>query len=410
MKLSRRTISAMLTVVLVLRARAVAMEQQGRGDTDSPDRSDEPTSQLRLLRIGDKMPDIGDRAKWLKGEPAKSFVREKIYVLDLWATWCRPCIAAIPHTSRIADLYARHDVTVIGIALDPGASTPTNEFVEKRSKDIRYSICEDIDAQLGREYMGRTGARGIPTALIVDRQGRLAWIGHPKNMSGPLAEITLGTYDIEGAIRQAMADTPELEEQEGGRAGRADVTALVDAIRKEDGDAVVRLAEKLLVNDGRKSPRRINNLSVKAKGLYFRGDVDAAHNLSRSLIDEDGHFKKQVLCGQAEFYAVRWNKNSPRNLRIAIELAEAAIACQGGQQWPHAEGTLAFVLDVVEQKYLRKLGADQLPETNYLRKKLTEYRKLRDSNPGTWPGTRDARAEIFGDRNAEQEVYPGLSP
>ena len=119
----------MLTVVLVLRARAVAMEQQGRGDTDSPDRSDEPTSQLRLLRIGDKMPDIGDRAKWLKGEPAKSFVREKIYVLDLWATWCRPCIAAIPHTSRIADLYARHDVTVIGIALDPGASTPTNEFV-----------------------------------------------------------------------------------------------------------------------------------------------------------------------------------------------------------------------------------------------------------------------------------------
>ena len=51
---------------------------------------------------------------WLKGTPIQGFERGRVYVVEFWATWCGPCIAAMPHLSRVADKYKRR-VTVIGV-------------------------------------------------------------------------------------------------------------------------------------------------------------------------------------------------------------------------------------------------------------------------------------------------------
>ena len=44
-------------------------------------------------------------AKWIQGEAPKSFESGKIYMFECWATWCGPCIAAIPHVNALHKKY-----------------------------------------------------------------------------------------------------------------------------------------------------------------------------------------------------------------------------------------------------------------------------------------------------------------
>ena len=71
------------------------------------------------LHIGDPAPPLGP-GRWLKGEPVSAFEPGKVYVVEFWATWCGPCIAAIPH---ISDLQKQHAPKERDSASAPSASS-----------------------------------------------------------------------------------------------------------------------------------------------------------------------------------------------------------------------------------------------------------------------------------------------
>ncbi len=148
---------------------------------------------MATLKVGDPAPPLTIE-QWLKGDPVSGFERGKVYVVEFWATWCPPCVRAIPHLS---ELQARHpEVVVIGVAGSerrPAQGQPDTRaekltsFIEDQGDKMAYRVAFDSDRSMPRAWMEPAGRDGIPCSFIVDREGRIAWIGHPMQMDDALA-------------------------------------------------------------------------------------------------------------------------------------------------------------------------------------------------------------------------------
>ncbi len=187
------------------------------------------TSHPPALAIGDPAPPL-HVGRWLRGAPVEGFEPGTIYVLDFWALWCPPCVALLPHLSVVQDRFASRGVRVIGV-IGPDTTGTTEDavarFLEQRSDRVRVSVAFDaledrkppaLDVLQGRttsDYLEGAQLEGVPIAFVIDREGRVAWIGQPAELEPVLEAVAGGRWDRAQAAehyRAARAAEPELIE------------------------------------------------------------------------------------------------------------------------------------------------------------------------------------------------------
>lgn len=159
--------------------------------------------QPKLLNIGDSAPPL-QVGKWLKGEPIKKFERGKVYVVDLWATWCTPCIMGMPHLSALARKY-RNQVEILGIDIQERKTTSLQKvqaFVDSLGRRMDFHIATDDSGFMVREWYEPSEDIGIPKAFVVDTEGRIAWIGHTSQLPSVLSKIVSKAWDINKALSE----------------------------------------------------------------------------------------------------------------------------------------------------------------------------------------------------------------
>lgn len=87
-------------------------------------------------------------------------------LVNLWATWCAPCVAELPQLDRLAGDYAARGLTVLTVSQDSGApQTVLSFFKAKGYRHIRPWL--DPDNVLGLHY----GTNVLPTSLLYDAKG-----------------------------------------------------------------------------------------------------------------------------------------------------------------------------------------------------------------------------------------------
>jgi thiol-disulfide isomerase/thioredoxin len=155
-----------------------------------------------LLNIGDPAPSLQVRG-WLKGTPIQGFEQGRVYVVEFWATWCGPCIAAMPHLSFVASKYKK-TVTVIGVDVmerDPSMKR-LKAFVDSMGSAMDYPVAIEDSNFMATSWLNASGETGIPVAFVVNHERRVAWIGHPNYLDEVLPKILDNSLNIEKAFAE----------------------------------------------------------------------------------------------------------------------------------------------------------------------------------------------------------------
>ena len=93
-------------------------------------------------------------------------LRGKVVLLNLWATWCPPCVEEMPTLEALSKRMAGRDFTLLAVSED---DTPAlvRPWIEKHG--FTFPVLLDPRGQLGADL----GITGYPETFIIDRNGRI---------------------------------------------------------------------------------------------------------------------------------------------------------------------------------------------------------------------------------------------
>jgi thiol-disulfide isomerase/thioredoxin len=157
----------------------------------------QPQKTEPTLKVGDKAPALSVE-RWLKGKEISEFETGKVYVVEFWATWCPPCVRAVPLLTELQRKHRDKGLTIIGVAAsERGATEETrletvDTFLTRQGDKLDYAVAFDADRSMPRDWMQPAGRAGIPCAFVVDKAGKIAWIGNPHDKAfAPAVEKAL---------------------------------------------------------------------------------------------------------------------------------------------------------------------------------------------------------------------------
>ncbi|MEK7953154.1 TlpA disulfide reductase family protein [Luteolibacter soli] len=151
-------------------------------------------------------PDTLGKLEWIKGSAPTAWEPGKVYVLECWATWCGPCIAAIPHVDELYDKYQEKGLRVIGVNVWEDGKDKVEEFVKNKGDGMSYPVAyTGKGGAFETEWLNPAGVTGIPHAFVV-KDGKVVLTTHPMGITESLIEGLLAGGDAEAKALEGVKE------------------------------------------------------------------------------------------------------------------------------------------------------------------------------------------------------------
>lgn len=105
----------------------------------------------------------------LDGAPVQlEAYRGQVVLLDIWATWCEPCLASLPFYRELHASLRDRGFTVLAVSIDEDADA-VRDFLS--AHPVPFPTLHDPSASVPRAL----GATAMPTLFLIDRAGAIRW-------------------------------------------------------------------------------------------------------------------------------------------------------------------------------------------------------------------------------------------
>lgn len=351
------------------------------------------------LKVGDAAPPL-QVGKWIKGDPVAALEPGKVYVLEFWATWCGPCVHAIPHVSELQQ--KKPEVTFIGVNVWENAPEKVQEFVDRMGDKMSYRVVLDDlaagadEGAMAIHWLKAAGENGIPSTFVVGKDGKILWIGHPMELDPVLNAILDGSFDPakaqQDAEKKAFIEKKFMEALDG-------VQTPEDALA-----ALQKLSEESPDLKDATFPIRFN-IMIRALD-----DYDGAYK----LIAEHAEAKSNdpMLLNEMSWLILTAPDLKRRDIPLAKKMAEMAVEASKGKD--------AAILDTLARAYFEE-GREKAIE---LQKKallqasdddraifqgvLDSYMEFDPHRSTTNPEDEPAENEDMGTSGSEDSISPEM--
>ena len=142
------------------------------------------------LNVGDAAPPIhtGD---WLQGERVSRFVEGTAYLIEFWASWSAASRDSVPRMNDLYQKFKDKGLTVIGQNCWEQDKSAATSFVKELK--IAYPVALDDESRLmAKNWMSAAGRSSLPAAFLIDKTGKVAWIGNSLDLSEQIITDLLG--------------------------------------------------------------------------------------------------------------------------------------------------------------------------------------------------------------------------
>jgi thiol-disulfide isomerase/thioredoxin len=182
-------------------------------DTAKPN-SEKNTTEVKRLSMGDPAP-AWQVSNWLNGPELAGPQAGTVYVLEFWATWCPPCIKVIPHLTELQVEYKNQGLIVIGMTRQDSQGNSlksVTQFVERIGSKMGYTVGFDNEGRTEKAYMQAAQMYNLPCSFVIDRNGKIAYIGHPNALDDVLPRVLAGTWKGQADLDEITRIDDELSQ------------------------------------------------------------------------------------------------------------------------------------------------------------------------------------------------------
>jgi thiol-disulfide isomerase/thioredoxin len=297
----KRTLS--IAALMMFAGSALAQDKPAAPAAPAAPATEKKAQPTAKLAIGDAAPAF-EVEKFLKGNEVTGFEKGRVYVVEFWATWCGPCIAAMPHISKLQKQY-KDNVTIIGVNIwedreyNEKTFAKAADFVKAQGDRMAYTVAFDGNAKkMDTNYMKAAGRNGIPSAFVVDQDSKIAWMGHPMWLDAVLADVVAKKWDIKTSPAKLQAAEKTLGEimgkaQKDGKGALTDWTAFEKehpAVAEVMSDTKLRL----LLSAG-EFTEAYKIMSKQADEAIASKDAMKLNEIAWTIVDPDGGIEKKDL-------------------------------------------------------------------------------------------------------------------